>query len=63
MRPLLLAALWIHLACCVLLTGSFFMLLLAGPPRVPLARRWDGQVVRWSRVAILVASALASPGS
>ena len=55
MRPLLLAALWIHLACCALLTGSFFMLLLAGPPRVPLARRWDGQVVRWSRVAILVA--------
>ena len=55
MRPLLLAALWVHLACCVLLTGSFFMLLLAGLPRAPVARRWDGQVLTWSRVLVLVA--------
>ncbi len=35
MRALLLAALWVHLASCVLLTGAFFMLLLAGPPHGP----------------------------
>jgi len=55
MRTLLLAALWVHLASCVLLTGAFFMLLLAGPPRAPAARRWDGMVVTWSRLLVLVA--------
>ena len=53
MRALLLAALWVHLASCVLLTGAFFMLLLAGPPRASVARRWDGAVVAWSRLLVL----------
>ena len=53
MRALLLAALWVHLASCVLLTGAFFMLLLAGPPRASVARRWDRVVVAWSRVLVL----------
>ncbi len=55
MRTLLLAALWVHLASCVLLTGAFFMLLLAGSPRASAARRWDGMVVTWSRLLVLVA--------
>ena len=55
MRALLLAVLWVHLASCVLLTGAFFMLLLAGPPPGLAARRWDGTVVGWSRLLVLVA--------
>ena len=55
MRALLLAALWVHLASCVLLTGAFFMLLLAGPPAASSARRWDGMVVAWSRLLVLAA--------
>src|SRR5262249_33231352 len=55
MRALLLAVLWVHLASCVLLTGAFFMLLLAGPPPGLAARRWDGAVVGWSRLLVLVA--------
>jgi putative copper resistance protein D len=35
--------------------GAFFMLLLAGPSRVALARRWDATVVAWSRRLVLVA--------
>jgi len=55
MRTLLLAGLWVHLASCVLLTGAFFMLLLAGPPGASAARRWDRRVVAWSRLLVLVA--------
>jgi putative copper export protein/mono/diheme cytochrome c family protein/peroxiredoxin len=55
MRALLLSALWVHLAACVLLVGAFFMLLLAGPPRTSTARRWDESIVTWSRVVVLVA--------
>src|SRR5262249_47208798 len=40
-----------------LLVGAFFMLLLAGPSRLPTARRWDGTVVAWSRLFLLVALA------
>ena len=54
MRLFLLAALWVHLASSVLLTGAFFMLLLAGVPRGPTARRWDTRVVVWSRLLVLV---------
>jgi putative copper resistance protein D len=55
MRALVLAVLWVHLASSVLLTGSFFMLLLAGPPLAAAARRWDGAIVAWSRLLVLVA--------
>ncbi len=55
MRSLLLAALWVHLASSVLLTGAFFMLLLAGLPRASVARRWDELVVAWSRLLVLMA--------
>src|SRR6266481_3999776 len=55
MRALLFVALWVHLASGVLLTGAFFMLLLAGPPRASVARRWDGAVVAWSRLLVLLA--------
>ena len=55
MRTLLLTALWLHLACSVLLMGAFFMLLLAGAPRASAARRWDQAVVAGSRVLVLLA--------
>lgn len=57
MRLLLLAALWIHLAASVQLVGAFFMLLLAGPSARPTARRWEGTVMTWSRLLVLVALA------
>jgi len=57
MSALLLGALWGHLAACVLLVGSFAMLLLAGRPTTPTARRWDLIVVRGARVLVLVAIA------
>ena len=55
MRALLLTALWVHLASCVLLVGAFGMLLLAGPPREATARRWDRTLVRRARLLVLVA--------
>ena len=55
MRALLFVAFWVHLASGVLLTGAFFMLLLAGPPRASAAHRWDAVVVAWSRLLVLVA--------
>jgi len=55
MRTLLLAALWVHLSACVLMMGAFFMLLLAGPGRGRTARRWDGAVVTWARILVLLA--------
>jgi len=55
MKALLLVALWGHLASGVLLTGAFFMLLLAGSPRALVARRWDEAVVAWSRLLVLLA--------
>lgn len=55
MRALLLGALWAHVSACALLMGAFFMLLLAGRGRVPSARRWDGTVVAYARVLVLVA--------
>ena len=55
MRALLLTALWVHLASCVLLVGAFGMLLLAGLPREATAHRWDRALVRRSRLLVLVA--------
>jgi putative copper resistance protein D len=55
MRALLLAALWVHLASSVMVVGAFFMLLIAGAPRTPSARRWDETVVAWIRLLVLVA--------
>jgi putative copper export protein len=54
MRLLLLSTLWIHLAGSVLLTGAFFMLVLAGVPDAPTARRWDAALVTWARRLVLV---------
>ena len=55
MRLLLLAALSVNLASSVLLVGGFFMILLAGRSDRPTARRWEGTVLAWSRVLVLVA--------
>jgi putative copper resistance protein D len=55
MRALLLTALWIHLASSVMVVGAFFMLLVAGAPPAPSARRWDETVVAWIRPLVLVA--------
>ncbi|BCP52262.1 hypothetical protein K32_08790 [Kaistia sp. 32K] len=57
MSIVLLSALWIHVAACVLLTGSFSLLLLAGPPPNPIFRRWEGGVLasaRWLAIAALL---------
>src|SRR5206468_403993 len=48
-------ALSAHLASSVLVVGTFFMLLLAGPSRAPTARRWEGAMVVWGRLLLLVA--------
>lgn len=58
MTALLFAALWMHLAACVLLTGAFSLLLLAGPPPTPGLRRWEQHVLSLSQW--LVAAALVS---
>ena len=55
MKALLLGALWVHLAASVGLVGAFFMLLLAGPARGATARRWDRDIVGFTRVLVLVA--------
>ena len=51
----LLWAVWIHLAACVLLTGSFSVLALAGQPHRPAMRHWEEQVVGAARWIVLVA--------
>ena len=55
MRVILLGALWIHLASCVLLIGAFAMPLLAGTPRAPTAKRWDQRLAAAARGLVLVA--------
>src|SRR6266851_3548832 len=56
MRLFLLAASWVHLASSILLTGAFFMLLLAGnPSERPTARRWERTIAVYSRRVLLVA--------
>ena len=57
MTHLLLGAQWVHLAQCVLLTGAFFLLILAGPPATDFMRQWELRVLsgtRWFVVAALV---------
>lgn len=51
----LLWAVWIHLAACVLLTGSFSVLALAGQPHSPAMRHWEEQVIGAARWIVLVA--------
>jgi copper transport protein len=61
MTTLLFAAQWAHLALCVLVTGAFFVLLLAGPPQTLFMRQWEQRVLRWTRwlvVAALVSGAM-----
>ncbi|MFL5279545.1 MAG: CopD family protein [Rhodopila sp.] len=57
MTTLLFGAQWIHLAQCVLLTGAFFLLLLAGQPRTDVMRRWEQRVLCWARWLVIVALA------
>ncbi len=57
MTALLFGARWIHLAQCVLLTGAFFLLLLAGRPSTDFMRRWERRVLHWARWLVIVALA------
>lgn len=57
MNTLLYCALWVHLAACVLLTGSFSLLLMAGPPPDGAMNRWEGRIVRGAKTLVLVALA------
>jgi len=61
MTTLLFGAQWVHLAQCVLLTGAFFLLLLAGQPATDFMRRWEQRVLCWARWLVVVA--LASGGA
>jgi len=49
MTHLLLGAQWVHLAQCVLLTGAFFLLILAGPPATDFMRQWELRVLSGTR--------------
>jgi hypothetical protein len=53
MTALLLAALGVPIAACVLMTGAFFVLLLAGPP--PICTMRERQVLSGARWLVLVA--------
>ena len=57
MTTLLFGAQWVHLAQCVLLTGAFFLLLLAGPPTTDFMRRWEQRVLGATRWFVVVALA------
>src|SRR3978361_307921 len=57
MTTLLFGALWVHLAQCVLLTGAFFLLLLAGPPATDFIRLWEQRVLCWARWLVILALA------
>jgi putative copper export protein/mono/diheme cytochrome c family protein/peroxiredoxin len=57
MTTLFFGAQWVHLAQCVLITGSFFLLLLAGRPATDFMRRWEQRVLHWARWLVIVALA------
>ncbi len=55
MTTLLFGAQWVHLTLCLLLTGGFFLLLLAGRPATGFMRRWEQHVLCWARWLVIVA--------
>ena len=55
MTALLFAALGVHLAACVLVTGAFFLLVLAGPPPMSKMRQWEQRVLLGARWLVIVA--------
>jgi putative copper export protein len=55
MTTLLFAAFGVHLAACVLVTGAFFLLLLAGSPTTSSMRQWEQRVLSGARWLVLVA--------
>jgi putative copper export protein/peroxiredoxin/mono/diheme cytochrome c family protein len=57
MTTLLFGAQWAHLALGVLLTGAFFLLLLAGPPHTDFTRGWERRVLNWARWLMIAALA------
>jgi putative copper resistance protein D len=57
MTELLFGAQWVHLAECVLLTGAFFLLLLAGQPATDFMRRWEQHVLCGARWFVIIALA------
>jgi putative copper resistance protein D len=54
---MLFGAQWAHLALSVLLTGAFFLLLLAGPPQTDFMCGWERRVLRWARWLVIAALA------
>ncbi len=57
MTTLLFGAQWVDLALGVLLTGAFFLLLLAGPPQTDFMRDWERRVLYWARWLVIAALA------
>ena len=55
MTTLLVVAHWVDLALGALLTGAFFLLLLAEPPQTDLMRIWERRVLAWARWLVIVA--------
>ncbi|MBV9533097.1 MAG: hypothetical protein JO283_19030, partial [Bradyrhizobium sp.] len=55
MTKLLFGAQWGHLTQCVLLTGAFFLVLLAGRPATDFMRHWEQRVLFWARWYVVVA--------
>jgi putative copper resistance protein D len=60
MTALLFGAQWVHLAQGVLVTGAFFLLLLAGRPVTDFMRRWEQRVLCWARWLVIVGLASGS---
>jgi putative copper export protein/mono/diheme cytochrome c family protein/peroxiredoxin len=57
MTTLLFGGLWVNLAQCALLTGAFFLLLLAGRPATDFMRQWERRVLFLARWLVVVALA------
>lgn len=57
MSILLTGALWVHLTACVLLTGAFSLLLLAGGPPAGAMAGWEKRLLAAARWLVLVALA------
>ena len=57
MTTLLFGARWVDLTLGVLLTGAFFLLLLAGSPQTDLMRIWERRVLACARWLVIAALA------
>ena len=57
MTMLLFGGHWVDLALSVLLTGAFFLLLLAGQLQTDFMRIWERRVLSWAQWLVIAALA------